>query len=652
MNTEDETADVTGDAHVVRAVFDQMPQMMAGLEGPEHRVVAANGAFREGAGRAAPVGATLHTVFPELAGPRMRELYDRVLATGRTESLREGPVRTETGGRVVEGFYDCTAVPRLGADGTVRGVSVSVTDVTDRMRERRAAHDRAEEAEHRCAQARETIAGPRRALPPQYVPVLPSVSVAARHIRSGADERAGGDWFDALDLPGGRIALVVGDVVGSDAAASAVMVQLRTVVLERLHSGEGPAAALAAADRFAARVPGARTATCCIAVLVPGDGRLLYASAGHPAPLLVAPDGTTRHLARGAGPLGTGASYRDQDDRMPDDSVVLLYTDGVTERPEITWAEGRAGPAPPADGAVPDRAVRRGSPPDGVEQALERTLGRLPREGGHGDDVTLLAAHRTPPAPAFETVLPAVVGSVRAVQFELGRWLLRLGCCDEDETAVQHAVVELVTNAVDHAYPDTDVPDADRSVRVSARLAENGTVVVEVADHGHWPDDSGPEPLRGRGLAMVELFTGAFTVDRGDASTGKGTTVRISHRLRRPVVVTTGTAPAATRPWELRIEEEPDVIGRLAVRGIVDITTAPRLKAALMSASHGGTTDLTLDLSAVTHLAGAGVRVLHDATALCAENGRTGLTLIARAGSVAASVLELADLPYTPGTAP
>ncbi|KAB1988257.1 SpoIIE family protein phosphatase [Streptomyces triticiradicis] len=652
MNTEDETTAATGDADVVRAVFEQMPLMMAGLEGPEHRVVAANGAFRAGADRAAPVGAAMHAVFPESVGQRVHEVYDRVLATGRTESSHEWCVRTKAGGRVVEGFYDCTAAPRVGVDGAVKGVCVFVTDVTDRVHERQAARERTEEAEHRCAQARETIAELRRASLPEYVPVLPSVRVAARHAPAEGGGRAGGGWFDVADLPGGLVALVMGDAVGPGAASSAVVGQLRTVVLERLHSGESPAAALSAADRFTAWVPGGRATTCCVVVLVPADGRLVYASAGRPAPLLVAPDGATRYLARGAGPLGTGASYRDQDDRVPDGGVVLLYTDGLVERPGVTPAEGRAVLAATAAAAVLDRAPRHGGPPDAVERMLARTLEFLLRDGGHGNDVTLLAAHRTPPVPAFETVLPAVVDSVRAIQFELGLWLLHVGCCDEDETAVQHAVVELVTNVVDHAYPDAEAPDADRSVRVSARLTENGTALIEVADHGHWSDRGQPDPVRGRGLAMVELFTGAFTVDRGAVSTGRGTTVRISHRLRRPVVVTTGTASAATRSRDLRIEEVLDAVGHLTVSGIVDTTTAPRLKAGLMSASHGGTTDLTVDLSAVTRLAGAGVQVLHDTVALCAGNGRTGLTLVARADSVAASVLDLADLPYTQGTAP
>lgn len=652
VNTHDEKATAAGDADVVRAVFDQMPLVLAGLEGPEHRVVAATRAARTRAEGGLLLGVTVHSVFPGPLGLQVHEVCDRALASGRTESSRDRCVRTEIGGRPVEGFYDCTAAPRLAADGTVAGVSVVVTDALGGGGERQDSRRRAEEAEHRCAQAQERVLELQRSLLPEYVPVLPSLRVGARYVPAEADAGAGGDWFDAVDLPDGRLALVVGDVVGHGVAASTVMGQLRTVVLERLHSGEGPAAALAAADRFTTLVPRGRVATCCIVEVVPGDGRLVYASAGHPAPLLIGPDGSTRYLSQGAGPLGTRASYRDRHDVVPADGVVLLYTDGLVERPGATPAEERAELARTAAGSARDRAFERGCPPDVVERTLSRTLAFLLREGGNGDDVTLLAAHRTPPAPAFETVLPAVLDSVRAVQFELGRWLLLLGCCDEDETAVQHAVVELVTNVVDHAYQDEEMSAGDRSVRVSARLTDDGTAQVEVADGGNWSDQGPSDPLRGRGLAMVELFTGAFTVDRGSLADGRGTTVRISHRLRRHVSVTMGPAHRKPPFGELRIVEEPDAVGRLAVSGVVDSTTASRLKAGLMAASHGGTTDLTVDLSAVTRLASAGVRVLHDTVALCARNGRTGLTLTTLAGSVAASVLDLADLRYTQGAAP
>src|SRR6185369_3274019 len=110
-----------------------------------------------------------------------------------------------------------------------------------------------------------------RQLLPPGLPVLPAVLVAASYLPAGG-AAAGGDWFDAIALPGGRVALVVGDVVGHGMAASAAMGQLRAVLHDRLEESGDLLAAVRAADRTAHRVPEARVATVCGAVLNPADG--------------------------------------------------------------------------------------------------------------------------------------------------------------------------------------------------------------------------------------------------------------------------------------------------------------------------------------------------------------------------------------------
>ncbi|MFB7245582.1 ATP-binding protein [Streptomyces populi] len=148
---------------------------------------------------------------------------------------------------------------------------------------------------------------------------------------------------------------------------------------------------------------------------------------------------------------------------------------------------------------------------------------------------------------------PADADSIRVVQFELGQWLIGLGCVGEDESSLQHAVVELVTNSVEHAYPDKTSNGATVSVR--GRLAADGVVHVEVGDQGRWLEQPQPDPFRGRGLAMVELFTDRSEVEHGDS----GTTVRTARRLRRPVSIAEGsrTATPAERQ-ELVVEETLD----------------------------------------------------------------------------------------------
>ncbi|MFD6825017.1 SpoIIE family protein phosphatase [Streptomyces sp. NPDC060085] len=647
------TADrMIGDAVTVRDVFEQTPTMLVALEGPEHRLVAANAVYRAAVGRPEPIGMTALELWPETVTQGVHVMLDRAFSTGEVQKFDAWRTELELPQGRREFFFDLLVVPRKNADGTQVGLIIQLGDATERVMEQRAVQERADESQRRYEQALDMVATLQKALLPTSAPLLPRLRIAARYLLALEDTAAGGDWFDALALPDGRVGLVVGDVVGHGVQASAVMGQLRTVVLERLHAGEDPADVLASADRFAALVPGAHAATCAIAVLGPADGRLLYASAGHPPPLLISADGSTRYLTTTAGPLGTGARYSTMEDHVPDEALLLLYTDGIIERPTSTPEQGKTVLAETAANAVMQRAFQQNTPQDVVERTVDQTLELLLRDGGHTDDVTLLAVQRAFPPSDFGVVLPAVVDSVRDIQYELGRWLLQLGCTDEDESALQHAVVELVTNVVDHAYQDIDSgdPDVDRSIWVQGRLDDDGTVCVEVADRGRWPEAPHPDPFRGRGLAMVELFTDSLHIDRGALPAGSGTTARIGRRLSRPVAISPGMPALRPRTLELTIEEDLDTIGLLRLHGAVDSTTVTQLKARLLSGSRAGTTTLTLDLTGLTHLASAGVQLLHRVKALFEDQQQT-FTLLARHGCVAASVLELADLPYAdPGS--
>ena len=115
------------------------------------------------------------------------------------------------------------------------------------------------------------LAAVQAALLPRAVPVLPRVAVGARYLLADLDSTAGGDWYDAVVRPDGSLGLVVGDVVGHGFAASAVMGQLRAVTRHCLDASASPSAVVTAVvtavDRFARRLPGAHTATICVAVL-------------------------------------------------------------------------------------------------------------------------------------------------------------------------------------------------------------------------------------------------------------------------------------------------------------------------------------------------------------------------------------------------
>src|ERR1700691_1837977 len=131
------------------------------------------------------------------------------------------------------------------------------------------------------------------ALLPTALPVLPRARVAARYLVAGHEQAAGGDWFDAIPLGNGRIALIVGDVVGHGIAASAAMGQLRA---ELFAAEPDLARVLERATAFAARTAALRAATLAVVVLHPAEGTLRYTTCGHPPPLVIAADGAPRFL--------------------------------------------------------------------------------------------------------------------------------------------------------------------------------------------------------------------------------------------------------------------------------------------------------------------------------------------------------------------
>ncbi|MBV9922858.1 MAG: SpoIIE family protein phosphatase, partial [Pseudonocardia sp.] len=276
-----------GDPAMVSAVFDEAPIMLVYMDGPEHRFLAANRAYRDFLDLPDIVGMTVREVAPDMENQQIIPLMDRVFTTGRTEGGLEW--RLQTPGRG-EWFADFTIAPRRNTAGEIVGLFGYVVDTTAQVRARQAAQAQAAQAQLRYEQARDLITALQRELLPVGVPVLPGLDIAASYVLADDDTAAGGDWFDALPLGDGRVALVVGDVVGHGVAASAAMGQLRAVLADRLEETGSVTAALVGLDRVAGKVRGADAATVCVVVLDPVEWRFEYCTAGHPPPLLVAAD--------------------------------------------------------------------------------------------------------------------------------------------------------------------------------------------------------------------------------------------------------------------------------------------------------------------------------------------------------------------------
>ncbi len=167
-------------------------------------------------------------------------------------------------------------------------------------------------------------------------PRHPGVEVAVRYLPAESGMQVGGDWYDAFALPGGDLAVGVGDVVGHDLPAAVDMGQLRSMLRALAHDSDGtPAQVLARLDRVVHGLGVTRFATLIFGSIVRGSGRTLFrwSNAGHPPPVLVTADGA-RMLEGVDVVLGVepGAARHDLEAELPAGSTLLLYTDGLVER--------------------------------------------------------------------------------------------------------------------------------------------------------------------------------------------------------------------------------------------------------------------------------------------------------------------------------
>ncbi|MBB4689136.1 SpoIIE family protein phosphatase [Amycolatopsis jiangsuensis] len=650
----DEADERIGDARTVRDRFESLGLMAISYHGPELRVVAANAAFRAFAGNQHLVGHTIRELFPEWEGQQLIQVPEHVLRTGESRIGREWRIQVEREdtGQVRECFVDYFAEPYRDTDGTVVGVNGYCIDVSEQVRRRQEEQHRATHAEQRYEQAREVVTELQRRLLPSGLPVLPSAQVAGSYLLVDVENAAGGDWFDAIPVSADRVALVVGDVVGHGVAASAAMGQLRAVLQDRLDETGDVLTAVRAADRVADRVAEASAATVCAALVDLADGTVTCCSAGHPPPLLAGADSARYLPASGNGPLGTGSDYSVVTDRLDLGQVVLLYSDGILERPGREPAAATAELARTVADAVAGRGLADHEL-SAVDRACTHTLELLVRLTGHTDDITLLAAQRRTPSAPLRLCMPTGPDAIGTARRDLDSWLRNQEAGDEDRSALAHAVSELVTNAVEHGHPDSTAG----TITISADLDAGGVVRVVVADDGQWRERSRPgdESFRrdhGLGLAMTARFVDALDLDHDES----GTTAILRHRLSRPArLLTTGQLSDGVPvrgPDELReltlVLDQPHAPGnRIAVYGPLDATNIDHVAAELDRFTLGGTHDLTVDLTAVTHLASTAVKLLSPVSAPGDGHRRPPLCLYAPLGSVAHQVLTLVAVPHT-----
>lgn len=226
-----------------------------------------------------------------------------------------------------------------------------------------------------------------RALLPSFLAVSPYMPIAHRYLPGSRVTEVGGDWYDVVALPGHRVALVVGDVMGHGVSAAAAMGRLRITAKTLARHDQEPDELLTELDQCAHEA-GIELATCLYVRYDPTTGHARIASAGHPPPLVRHPNGRVEPIDDVLGiPLGVGGCpFRTTDIGLPDGATLALYTDGLIEARGHDISEGLQ--------ALRTELARI---PDALEAAADRILTRLVPTFPADDTVLLLArAHRLP----------------------------------------------------------------------------------------------------------------------------------------------------------------------------------------------------------------------------------------------------------------
>ncbi|WP_433890984.1 ATP-binding SpoIIE family protein phosphatase [Streptomyces sp. CA-111067] len=372
--------------------------------------------------------------------------------------------------------------------------------------------------------------GLQRTMLPASEPGVSGMAVATRYVPTGGGLQVGGDWYDVIDLPSGRTAIVIGDVQGHDVQAAGLMGQLRIALRAYAAEGHGPDAVLSRTSRFLAgladqgRSADVRFATCLYLEVDPLTGTIDVVRAGHPEPAIRLGDGTTiQRRTAGGLPLGIepDTDYPTTRLVLEPGEVLLLCTDGLIE----------------TGGHDLDTGWRRLSnvlaagPADDLEELADALVGAVHGPASHHttgpladrreDDIALVLLRREPDGPTCAVPVRRTVltvsqddpGQIRSCREDIRALLHDWVSGDQVESGVL-LVSELVTNVLVHTDED--------AVLVAQVTGMPGTrrLHVEVGDRSDdMPHRRSPGEMAssGRGLLLMEELADAWGVDpRGD----------------------------------------------------------------------------------------------------------------------------------------
>ncbi|MFK0180298.1 SpoIIE family protein phosphatase [Streptomyces xanthochromogenes] len=350
--------------------------------------------------------------------------------------------------------------------------------------------------------------GLQQAMLPRRIPEVPSARLAVRYRSARFGRDIGGDWYDVIPLPGGRVGVAIGDVQGHDTHAAAVMGQLRIVLRAYAAEGHAPATVTARASVFLHELDTDRFATCTYAEADLSTGVVQIVRAGHVDPLLRLADGSCRRLpVEGGLPLGLSAEfgrleYPVSTIELDPGQTLLLYTDGLVERPGADLDDGMQWLA---------SLVRSG--PEELEALADRLCDVVDERGGQ-DDVALLLLRRS------ETEVPQDGGRLRqhvaqndpealTSSRHMIRAAVRAWGARERSDEIELAADELITNALMHT-------DGGAIVTIRVLSGPERRLRVEVEDRSSALPrrrEAGSSGVSGRGLMLVDRLADVWGVE-------------------------------------------------------------------------------------------------------------------------------------------
>ncbi|MFI6950095.1 SpoIIE family protein phosphatase [Streptomyces sp. NPDC050422] len=356
--------------------------------------------------------------------------------------------------------------------------------------------------------------GLQQAMLPRRVPEVPGAQIAVRYRSARLGRDIGGDWYDVIPLPGGRVGTVIGDVQGHDTHAAAVMGQLRIVLRAYAAEGHSPATVMARASVFLHELDTDRFATCTYAEADLTTGVVQVVRAGHVDPLVRDADGSCRKvLVDGGLPLGLSAEfgrleYPVSTVELDPGQTMVLFTDGLVELPGTDLDEGVQ---------LLTAMIRNG--PQDLQRLADRLCESVDERGGEDDVAVLLLRRKAAHAPQPGGRLQQHVGQNDPEALSSARHMIRAavrawGAKDRADE-VELAADELTTNALMHT-------DGGAIVTIRVLTGPERRLRVDVEDRSSALPrrrDAGEAGVSGRGLMLVDRLADAWGVE--SRGTGK-----------------------------------------------------------------------------------------------------------------------------------